>query len=438
MPDELIVLGSAAGIPTGRRFASGYALKVTGKLFLIECGAPVSTLLYRYGLDPVNVQAIFLSHWHMDHVANLGLFLSQNRALKRSKPLRLYGPRGTLSKINRILADSLILPEKLRYQLEVINIQPEKSYKEALLMSTFFATEHLEKPALKTHFGRKAAAYGIIFSGPGWRMLYSGDLNSSQELSPYVQGCDLLVHEMAHHKPEAVAEFAEAARIPHVLITHLRPEYDESPERISEAFKGRYSGDLIIAEDGTRLQLSDIKRLARIEITETPLEIYAPAKTDMSESVVVSLPVSAFVNRLITELNLPADTARRVLELAQEEAQPGPANPEPAAKSGQIELTVIRLDAPSGVVPVAEHKTTVRLTLDAGEEDTTAKQSLGSTGLRRKRLLRLQQETIDQGGILTQEDLARLLNVSVRTIRRDMNALKTDGYQVTTRGTSIQ
>ncbi len=59
MPDELLVLGSASGQPTGRRFASAYALQAAGKLFLIDCGAPVSTLLYRYNLDPTDVQAVF-------------------------------------------------------------------------------------------------------------------------------------------------------------------------------------------------------------------------------------------------------------------------------------------------------------------------------------------------------------------------------------------
>ena len=115
MPDELLVLGSSSGQPTGRRFATAYALTVASKLFLIDCGAPVSTLLYRYDLDPTDVQAIFLSHWHVDHIANLGLFLSQNRLLKRPSPLNIYGPRGTPSKTRRLLTDSFLLPDGHTY-----------------------------------------------------------------------------------------------------------------------------------------------------------------------------------------------------------------------------------------------------------------------------------------------------------------------------------
>jgi ribonuclease Z len=256
MSDELIVLGSSSGLPTRRRFASAYALTAASKLFLIDCGAPVSTLLYRYDLDPLDVQAVFLSHWHMDHVANLGLFLSQNRLRQRLSPLAIYGPRGTRGKVRRMLNDSFLLPDELGFPLNTTNIECSESYKEALLHVTYFRTEHLERPKLKTNFGSKAMSCGMVIDGPGWRLVYSGDLNSSDELAPYIGKCDLLIHEMAHHQPEEVADFVEAAKVPHILISHLGPEYDEAPEKIVEAFASRYRGRLIVAEDGTRIPLA--------------------------------------------------------------------------------------------------------------------------------------------------------------------------------------
>jgi len=255
MPDELLVLGSSSGQPTRRRFPAAYALRAAGKLFLIDCGAPVSTLLYRYELDPIDVQAIFLSHWHMDHVANLGLFISQNRLLKRPGPLNVYGPRGTAGKIRRLLTDSFLLADGLGYELNVFSVKIYKPIKEALIHVTYFETRHLDRTRYRTQFGRKAVACGMLVEGPGWRMLYSGDLRSPEELSPYVNGCDVLIHEMTHVRPEAVAEFAAMANVPHVVISHIGPDFDETPEKISEAFEGRYSGQLTVAEDGTRIPL---------------------------------------------------------------------------------------------------------------------------------------------------------------------------------------
>lgn len=255
MPDELIVLGSSSGLPTRRRFASAYALTVASKLFLIDCGAPVSTLLYRYDLDPLDVKAIFLSHWHMDHVANLGLFLSQNGLLKRTIPLAIYGPRGTRGKIRRLLNDGFILPDELSFPLHITNIECEETYQEGLLQVTYFKTQHLERSKLKSNFGSKAVACGMVIEAPGWRLIYSGDLGATEELAVGIGQCDLLIHEMAHVQPETVADFVAAAHAPQVLISHIGPEYDEAPEKIVAAFTGRYHGHLIVAEDGTRLAL---------------------------------------------------------------------------------------------------------------------------------------------------------------------------------------
>lgn len=264
MPDELIVLGSSAGAPTRQRFPTAYALLVTGKLFLLDCGAPVSTLLYQYNLDPIEVQAVFVSHWHMDHVANLGLLITQNQQLNRSNPLKIYGPRGTRGKVKRLLFDSFLLADNLNYKLDLTNAKPGQTYAEALMQVTYFKTQHLERPKLKSQFGQKAIACGMVINGPGWRIVYGGDNRSPAELAPYIQGCDLLIHEMAHHQPEDVARFAAAAKIPNVLVSHLGLEFDRSPAKIEAAFAKYYGGNLIVAQDGTKVRLSQIAGSSKI------------------------------------------------------------------------------------------------------------------------------------------------------------------------------
>ena len=256
MPDELLVLGSSYAAPTKRRFTAAYALTVAGKLFLLDCGAPVSSLLYHYDLDPLDVRAIFLSHWHMDHVAGLGLFLTQNHLLDRPGPLKIFGPRGTRGRVGRLLTDSFLLPNELSYPLKITNIKSKKRYKEDLIRVNYFKTRHLETPGHQTRFGNKAVAYGLVVAGPGWRLVYSGDVGSPNDLAPHVANCDLLIHELTHVQPEVVADFAETTRVPHLLISHLGPEFGEAPEKILEIFADRYTGRITIAEDGTKVQLN--------------------------------------------------------------------------------------------------------------------------------------------------------------------------------------
>ena len=76
----------------------------------------------------------------------------------------------------------------------------------------------------------------------------------------------------------------------------------------------------------------------------------------------------------------------------------------------------------------------VELTLDLGTDDLDVLRVQGPVALRQLRILRLTEESYFQGGLLTQEDLGRLLQVSVRTVRRDIQSLVSDGNTVHTRG----
>jgi uncharacterized protein DUF1670 len=101
---------------------------------------------------------------------------------------------------------------------------------------------------------------------------------------------------------------------------------------------------------------------------------------------------------------------------------------------GQVKLLVVAAHEPAGKIMEECQKVTVLLTLDA-KEDSTIRAWDGVTGLRRSRIMRLACEAHDQGGLLSYEDLAyRLLNCGVRTIVRDIAALRRRGLEVPTRG----
>ena len=438
MPDELLVLGSGSGVPTKYRFASAYALNVTGKLFLIDCGAPVSTLLYRYGLDPTEVQAVFLSHWHLDHVTSLGLLLAQNHEYQRVKALHIYGPRGTRGKIRRLLVDSFLLPEEFCYKLKLTNVKLDKTYKEALVKITYFKTRHLDQPNMRARFGRQAVACGMVINGPGWRVVYSGDLHSPSELVRYVEGCDLLIHEMAHHKPEAVAEFAAEMKIPRILISHIGPKYDESPEKIVAAFSKCYDGKLMIAEDGTKVRLNRLDENDKTEM-RSPSSARRDDLPDTSKAgpaggfrqSFIDSASARFVELIENEFDLSRPVAYEILNTAQEIlVAPNLEMVQPGQMRAEVACRQPHSDQP----PAAAEKVTVTLTINAGDEDIEVSEREGAAGLRRGRIVRITAEALEQGGLLTQNDLAKILNVNIRTVGRDLQALRSDGHWVPTYG----
>jgi hypothetical protein len=102
---------------------------------------------------------------------------------------------------------------------------------------------------------------------------------------------------------------------------------------------------------------------------------------------------------------------------------------------GQIKLLVVAADEPAGKPLDQCHKVTVRLTLDVGQDDFQVRLDHGVDGLRRSRILRVTSEAREQDGLLSYEDLAfRLFNCGVRTIVRDVAALKRRDIEVPTRG----
>jgi len=103
-------------------------------------------------------------------------------------------------------------------------------------------------------------------------------------------------------------------------------------------------------------------------------------------------------------------------------------------KEGQIEVTVIGIEERSGKVIEKMEKKKVRLTIDNGNEDIEALKEYGRIGLREIKIQRITEEAIEQGGILSQEDISKYLSVSVRTVKRDISRIKQRGIEVVTRG----
>ena len=103
-------------------------------------------------------------------------------------------------------------------------------------------------------------------------------------------------------------------------------------------------------------------------------------------------------------------------------------------KEGQIEITVIGIEERSGKMIEKMEKHRVIVTLDNGIEDSQILREHGRVPLRRIRIQRMTDETIEQNGIMSQEDLARVLRCDIRTLQRDIKEIRTRGIEVITRG----
>lgn len=138
--------------------------------------------------------------------------------------------------------------------------------------------------------------------------------------------------------------------------------------------------------------------------------------------------------RFVQLLEDDFDQAPRVAQAVLEEAKscflgdPGQLLP------GQVRMILTNYRAGHGQSLRDTPMTEVVWTVDAGAEDREVLCRHGRVALRRVRIQRLLLEAIRQGAVATQEDLAQVLHVSVRTIKRDCASLQAQGIYLPSRG----
>jgi DNA-binding Lrp family transcriptional regulator len=138
--------------------------------------------------------------------------------------------------------------------------------------------------------------------------------------------------------------------------------------------------------------------------------------------------------RFLTMLQNDFDQPPRVAQVLLEEAQACLLGQSATLRPGQVRVILTLRSAGHGRALRQTATKEVVWTIDAGLEDRQVLQQHGHVDLRRVRIQRLLDEALAQGAVATQEDLAQVLHVSVRTIKRDCKHLEGQGIFVPTRG----
>lgn len=252
---RIVVLGSGTSVPHEARNSAGFWVETEDMRLLLDCGAGTLHALPRYGLDWVAVTHVFLSHFHLDHIAELPPLLF---ALKhspgveeRTSPLRILGPVGTVHLLETWEAAVGYELLTLKFPVEVEEVQPGREY--SLLdghSMRVHPTPHTEE------------SLAVRVEERGTSVCYTGDTAYSEELCQFFHRTDLLIAECSFEKPRTdvkhlsipeVAEMARQAEVSRLLATHLYPELDRLDVKgdIAKIF----SGSVIVAHDGLSLEI---------------------------------------------------------------------------------------------------------------------------------------------------------------------------------------
>ena len=102
--------------------------------------------------------------------------------------------------------------------------------------------------------------------------------------------------------------------------------------------------------------------------------------------------------------------------------------------SGQVHYLAIDDREPAGKPVQLCRKISVHLTLHNPDEDLSVYKKDGLAALRQHRILRITKEAVEQGALLSYEDIAFLLTTSVITVKRDIACIRRNGTIIPSRG----
>jgi len=132
-----IFLGTGGSVPSARRSTASVMLIRGGKRMMFDCGEGTQRQLQR-SLGLAQVDEIFLTHFHADHILGLPGLLKTYDLTAREDPLTIYGPRG-LHDLFKMLGR---LIGRTDYDLDLVEIEPGDAVRHDGAEVRAFAVEH--------------------------------------------------------------------------------------------------------------------------------------------------------------------------------------------------------------------------------------------------------------------------------------------------------
>jgi ribonuclease BN (tRNA processing enzyme) len=319
MATELVLLGTAgAPLPVAGRGGISSALVVDGRVFVIDCGRGSPSAFANAGLDFSRLEAVFLTHFHVDHIGDLPGMLLYPWGVRVGDggplaPIRVYGPsrpgrvptgdaafrRVTTIHPERPAPGTTDLVESIlagyAYHLNVMPLDARMPDAGQLVRATDIAApawteDKVQAPVVVVDdgtvrvttvavmHGRAVPALAYRFDTADGSVVFSGDTAVSDDLIALAQGADILVHQVAdldylkrhgltggaldrmaelHTDVTEVGAVAERARVGELILSHYLPA---EPDAITEAEWARraaqgFSGTTTAGCDGLRRAL---------------------------------------------------------------------------------------------------------------------------------------------------------------------------------------
>lgn len=284
MTNELVLLGTKGGpaIRQGGAMPTSSLLRLGGKAILVDCGIGVSRSVVAAGVSLLDLDAIFITHLHSDHVVELGPLIYTAWTTGLNKALTVYGPEGTEDYWRHFLK-AMAFDHAIRIDDEGRPEIADMIHFETLTEGGAVDLDGVSVRALRVDHPPVTDCFALRFESAGTSVVFSADTCYFPPLADFSAGADILVHEamltagvdklvartasagrlrehlMASHTPAAdVGRIASDAKVGQLVLNHLVPADDPDfgdtdwRDEVSRTWKG----PLIVGRDGLRIALA--------------------------------------------------------------------------------------------------------------------------------------------------------------------------------------
>jgi|JI10StandDraft_1071094.scaffolds.fasta_scaffold79425_3 ribonuclease Z len=290
----IVTCGTGSPIPSARA-QSCLAVFVNGQFLLFDAGDRAQNSMENLNLPVTDIDAVFLTHFHSDHIADLGEVISRSWILGRNQPLAVYGGREVEQVVSGFNA-AYTADDAYRIAHHGADLFPAVRPATAVVIhdpgpegSVVYEVDGVRVLAYKVDHSPVATALGFRIEYAGKVVAISGDTIDTPGLRALAASADVLVSEVMnkavigefecafgripdprlekifrdirtyHIDLPELAGLANDAGVATLVMTHLVPSI-EDPAQLDLFFRqpasALYNGALVVAEDGTEVVIA--------------------------------------------------------------------------------------------------------------------------------------------------------------------------------------
>ncbi|MES3001839.1 MAG: MBL fold metallo-hydrolase [Pseudomonadota bacterium] len=288
---RLVILGTAGG-PAPHRFRSQPAnlLVVNGKGYVIDAGDGVVRQIVSAGFQLKQVDAVFLTHLHLDHTAGIGTFMAFDWIGRRQNPVSIYGPPGTTELVRTATAHFGVGEQLFSSMLQnypklgslfvahdIDLTAPAEIYRDDNVKVIAVENSHYSTEAVRKRDHGTDRSYALRFEMQDRTIVFTGDTGPSASVEKLATGADILVSEVIdipailatisgmmkadeagalvehmhkeHLTPEEVGKLATRAGVKMVVLTHFAGSQSPDTSGFVAGVRRHFKGAVVAAQD---------------------------------------------------------------------------------------------------------------------------------------------------------------------------------------------